>query len=521
MSFLIVMLVVVIILAALAESIGVAYPIVMLAGGIGMAMIPQVPYVSIDPDLALVIFLAPVLFQSAYTISWRDLRANMVPVMMLALGAVFVTMFAVGGTSQFIFTGMPLAVALTLGAIVSPPDAVAATAVFSRVGVPRRMNTIIEGESLVNDASALIAYQFAVAAVVTGQFSLKEASLQFVFLGVGSVLFGLACGWLLTHLVPLLPTAELSAAITLIAAPALYVLADRIELSGVLVVVTSGMYFGHHSYQALSPEARLTGKRAWQTALIVLNGLVFLLIGLEFAEIVYGFPMQSVAKLVWQSVVISLVVVAVRFAWVLGSSAVYRLFAHESDDARKALSWRVSIAISWSGLRGIVSVASALALPVVIADGDAFPWREDIIFVVFVVIVVTLVGQGLTLPWLLRTLQIEPGRQGEREIWIARRRAVEAALASIDGLEDAPWANANDLDFLRWRYRHLLQLTSEDGNVPDESREHLDALRRVQQIARDAARKAILSARDKGEIGNDARLAVEAELDREDERVML
>lgn len=517
-SLLILMLLAVIALAALAQRAGISYPIVLLVGGIVAGWVPGMPDVRIDPDLALVIFLAPVLFQAGITTSWRDFRANIVSIGMLAIGAVLLTMILVGASAHLLLAGLPWAVALTLGAIVAPPDAVAATSVFQRVGVPRRMRTIVEGESLVNDASALIAYQYAVAAVVSGHFSMRDALAGFALTGVLSVLGGLVIGWLLTRLLPLINDPYLTVALTVIVPMPVYIVADAAQLSGVLAVVAAAIVLGHSSTQAMSPRSRLGSRSVWSTLLVVLNGLVFLLIGLEFVELLRRLSPGNSVTLLWKGLLLSGIVILARFAWVCGANLLFRMIPRWRD---QTFPWRMVVAVSWSGLRGIVSVATALALPLTLGDSSRFAWRDEVVFIAVVIVVVTLLGQGLTLPWLLRTLEIEPGNEAMREEWIARREAARAALDHLDTVADELWVDPAQRKLLRFRYRHWLEVAPENGELPERDQKRIDADNRLRNNLLDAARAAVVAARDRGEIGDDARLAVEAELDLEDERTIL
>jgi len=517
-GFLIISLLAVIALASATQRLTIPYPVVLLLGGIAAGWLPGVPGFRLDPDLALVIFLAPVLFQAGFETSWRDFRANLVPIGMLAIGAVLVTMIAVGIAAHLFFPDMPWAVALTLGAIVAPPDAVAATSVFQKIGVPHQMRTIVEGESLVNDASALIAYRYTVAAVVSGHLALQSALTSFVLTGVLSIVAGLLIGWLLTRLLPHIDDPSLTIALTVIAPMPIYIASDEVGLSGVLVVVAAAIVVGRFSTHALSPRERLGFRSVWSTVLILLNSLVFLLIGLEFAEGFRELPGNTSTTLIRGALVISLVVIAARFAWVLTANGISRIIP---SLRKNAVSWRVAIAISWSGLRGIVSVALAMALPLTLNNGDLFEWRTEVVFLAFVIIVVTLLGEGLTLPWLLRVLNLTAGDEELREEWIARREAATAALHRLDELADEPCIDPLHARVMRLRFNHWLELSPNQGKLTKKGREHIRAGNRLRNELLDAAREAVVEARNRGEIGDNARLTVEGDLDLEDERTIL
>jgi CPA1 family monovalent cation:H+ antiporter len=514
----ILLLLAVVALAAIARRIGLPYPMMLLAVGIGVALVPRMPEVHLDPHLVFVIFLPPVLFEAAYFTSLRDFRANKRPIGLLAVGCVLTTMLVVGLVARQVFDGMSWATALALGAIVSPPDAVAASAIFRRVGAPHRIVTILEGESLVNDATALIAYRFAVAAVVGGTFSLMDASLQFVLVGVGGVALGVACGWLMLRVVPWIDDASLQIGATMVAPAAIYVLAEEVHVSGVLAVVTAGLVFGRNASRSFTLESRLGGFPAWQTGLVLINGLVFILIGLQLGTVLDRNEGESLATLFGQALLISVAVVVARFLWIFPATYVPRWLAPSIRVNDPAPPWQPVFVIGWSGLRGVVSLASALALPLAVDAGGPFPWRDEIVLVTFVVIVVTLLGQGLPLPWILRRLGVQDDGAVSGEVWEARRIAAEAIVARIDELEGEAWVDGHHAAVLRKRYMHTLAEIPESGDDADLDQDHIDAHDRLRADVIDMARVAVIRARNEGRIGDAARFRVETELDREDAR---
>jgi CPA1 family monovalent cation:H+ antiporter len=510
----IVLLAVVIGLATLAERMRIPYPMLLLVAGIGIAFVPGLDHVELDPHLVFLLFLPPVLFAGGYFTSWRDFVANRRPIALLALGAVTFTTTLVAVVAKWLIPEMDWPTAFVLGAIVSPPDAVAATAIFQRLGVPGRIVTILEGESLVNDASALILYRFAVVAIVSGVFSPGEAVLKFFILSVGGIALGLGCGWFMVRTIPLVDTAPLQIAITLIAPAFIYYTAEELEVSGVLATVAAGIYFGRHSTRSLTAESRVGGKATWTTGILVVNSLVFILIGLQLRGILDELSEQDLSRLAWQGLVISLAVMLIRFIWVFPATYLPRMLVPGLAGNDPSPPWQYPFVIGWSGLRGVVSLASGLALPLTIDSGEPFPFRAEIIFFSFIVIIVTLLGQGGALPWLLRWLGVENDGASEREIETARRIATTAQLARLDELSKEHWVPEGHAEQLRFDLLHRLELDEEE-----DRHDHIDAVDRLSREVAAAGRAAVVAARDAGQIGDEARQQVEMELDIEQLRI--
>lgn len=505
-------------LAAVAERLRVPYPMVLLAGGIVLTFIPGLPTVALDPELALVLFLPPILFSAAYTTSWRDFWANRRPIGLLAFGLVLITTVLVAWIAHALIPGLSWASAFVLGAVVAPPDAVAATAIFERLGVPSRIVTILEGESLVNDASALIAYRFAVAAVVTGAFSPWAAVLRFALLVAGGILLGVLVGYLLSRAIGYVHEPSLETAVTLLAPYGIYIAAEQLGLSGVLATVAAGIYFGRQAPVVLLPTARLRGETIWQFFVLLINGLVFIIIGLELADIRTTIAGHVLWPLVWHGLVISLAVIVIRILWVFPATYLPRWLFPRLRRHDPAPNWRTTFIVSWSGLRGVVSLASALALPVVTDRGAPFDHRAEIIVIAFVVIIVTLFGQGLPLDWLITKLNIPADDKIVREEFLARRVAAEAALAKLDEIGDQMWVPRDHLEEMRLRYRHIVDQLPEgpSGELEDL---HTRAYLKLRGLARDASREALIDLRNRGVIGDEARRRVETSLDLDELRL--
>src|SRR5260221_8392726 len=396
------------VLALLARKLTIPYPILFVVGGLLLGLIPKLPKARLDPELVFLFFLPPLLFPAALFTSWRDFRANLRPISLLAIGLVLFTTVAVAYLAHY-FMALPLAAGFVLGAIISPPDAIAATAIADRLKVPRRIVTILEGERLVNDATALVAYRFALVAVVTGSFSLAHASVQFFVVGIGGILVGLVAGWLGEQFHKRVDDAPIEITVSLLTPFVAYLAAERFGFSGVLAVVTGGLYLGMRMPELLSFRTRLRGGPVWEMVEFLLNGFVFILIGLQLPEVVSALSGHSipVQRLVWYALFISLAVIVIRILWVFPATYLPRLLFKKHCKHDPYPKWQHVTIVAWTGMRGVVSLAAALALPNKIRDGSPFPGRDLILFLTFIVILATLVVQGWSLPLLIRGLGIK------------------------------------------------------------------------------------------------------------------
>lgn len=395
------------VLAVLAAKLHFPFPILLVIAGLLIGLAPGLPVVKLEPDVVFIIFLPPLLFSAAWNFPWDHFRANLIPIFGMAVGLVFITIAAVGVTVHWLIPGMTLAAGFVLGAIISPPDAVAATAVLKNLRVPKRLSTILEGESLVNDASGLVAYHFAVLAVVTGTFSASEASLDFLWMAGAGVAMGLLSGWVVVRVHKTLQDPAVGITLTIITPYVVYLLAESIHCSGVLAVVSAGLFIGHRSWHAFSSESRLQRDTVWMFLDYILNGLVFILIGLQFPVFVGEIQQMPIWELVLIGLVVTIVTVLVRFFWMVPMVWLERKVVKKSRQPNEALSTRGLVVASWAGMRGVVSLATALALPYTTDLGSDFPYRNSIQFITFVVIFTSLVVQGLSLPWLVRKLKVE------------------------------------------------------------------------------------------------------------------
>ncbi len=514
------LLVAIIALATLATRLHIPYAILLVLGGLLLGFVPGLPRIMLDPQLILVLFLPPLIYSSAWLTSWREFRANLRPILLLAIGLVLVTTVIVAVVAHTI-AGLLLPVAFVLGAVVSPTDAVAASATAQRLGLARRIVTIIEGESMVNDATGLVVYRFAVAAVVTGSFSLWQASLQFVVVSLGGLLIGLVIGWPVAWLHRHLDDAPIEITITLLTPYAAYLVADALQVSGVLAVLSAGLYLSRQSSRFFSSNTRLQANAVWNVLVFLLNGLVFLLIGLQLPGILETIAGRSLLTLIGQALLISLAVIVVRIAWVFPAGYLPRFMSARLRARDPYPGWRNVAIVAWMGMRGGLSLAAALALPLSLSSGVPFPQRDLVIFFTFCVILATLVGQGLSLLPIIRLLGLEPDSSLEREHTQAHLVAARAALSRLDELATEVWVPQDALTYLRSHYEKKLSTltTPVDGAGNERSALHSSIQQRLQQEVLSAERAAIIQLRDQGRIDDETLRLVERELDLEEQRL--
>lgn len=514
------LLLLVALLTVVARRIGIPYPILMTLGGLALGLVPGLPRIELAPELVFLLFLPPLLFAAAYFTSPRELLVNARPIGLLAVGLVLATT----GVVALVVHGMVPAIgwpaAFALGAIVSPPDAVAATAIAQRLGLPRRLVIILEGESLVNDATALVAYRLAIAAALTGSFSLIAAAGSFVFVSVGGVAIGLIVGWLIVQVEKRLDDPPVEVLISLLGPFAAWLPAEALGVSGVLSVVTAGIVLGRAAPRILGSDARVLGSGVWQMLVFTLTGLVFILIGLQLPTVLDHLAIsQSLAELVLLAVVVSATVIGIRLAWVFPATYLPQILPGALRARGRAPSPRSVLVLGWAGMRGVVSLAAALALPLTLSDGTPFAGRELVLLLTFAVILATLVGQGLSLPWLIRRLGIGDDGSAAHEELHAREAAIAAALLRLDELVTEWPGHMELIDHLRERHEHAtghLEHDHETGEAPidQEAAEH----GAIQRAVIEAQRLAVIDLRDRGVISDEALRRVERDLDLEDLR---
>ena len=439
------------ILILLARRLKIAYPIFLVLAGLIISIIPGMPVINIEPEQIFLIFLPPLLYEAAWWTSWNEFWKWKRPISLLAFGLVFFTSTVVAYTVSSFIPGFTLATGFLLGGIISPPDAIAATAVLKNIRVPKRIITILEGESLVNDASSLTVFRFALAAAVTaGQFSFQEASISFITVTVMGIVVGLAVAQIVYLIHRFLPTtASIDSAFTLISPYLMYLAAEEFHFSGVMAVVSGGLFLSYRSHEIFTDgQSRLQTLNVWSTLSIILNGLVFILIGLELPAIVSGLEGYSLAEACKYGLLVSAMVILIRMIWIYPGTFIPRWIFKSVRKKEPNPGWKFSFIIGWAGMRGVVSLAAALSLPMTLDNGNPLPERNLIIFITFVVILVTLVFQGLTLPFIIKALKIEeidpmiPEEKQEAEIHI---RIINAAL---NRLADKHKAEMEDNDLL-------------------------------------------------------------------------
>ena len=412
-----------------AQKMKIAYPIFLVLAGLVISLVPGIPDVELDPDLVFLIFLPPLLYEAAWYTSWNDFWRWKRPISLLAFGLVFATSLIVAYVSQALIPGFTLALGFLLGGIVSPPDAVAATTVLKGLPVPKRILSILEGESLVNDASSLIVFRFALAAILTGTFSIHQAVGQFFLVaGMGIVvgLIGATFMYLIHRFLP--TTSAIDAALTLMTPYLLYLGAEQFHFSGVMAVVTGGLFISYRSHEIFrNGNTRLNMLGVWTTVIFVMNAMVFVLIGLSLPSIINGLEESSLIQGIKYGVIISIIIILIRFLWVYPTAFIPR-WLFKSVRKEQSPGWKVPLVIGWTGMRGVVSLATALSIPFALDNGSPFPHRNLILLITFVVIFITLVIQGLTLPFLVKKLKIPaldyvlPHEQQEAQIKIRLNR---------------------------------------------------------------------------------------------------
>jgi Na+/H+ antiporter len=438
--------------------------------------------------------------------------------LLLSIGLVLFTTAGVAVVAH-VLLGLSWPIAFVLGAVLSPTDAVAASAIAKRMGLPQRLVTVLEGESMVNDATGLVVYTFAVAALVSGSFQPGAASLQFVVVSLGGLVVGLVIGWPLAWLHRHLDDAPIEITITLLTPFAAYLLAEEVQVSGVLAVLSAGLYLSRHSSRFFSSTTRLEANAVWNVLVFVLNGLLFLLIGLQLHQLLGTVGDQSLATVIGEALLISLAVILVRLVWVFPAAYLPRWLFPRLRARDPYPGWRNVLVVAWTGLRGGISLAAALALPLSIQAGQLFPERDLLIAFTFGVILVTLVGQGLSLIPLIRWLGITSDGTHEQEREHARKTAAQAAVTRLQELAGQEWVPETLLMDLRARYEEKARHAAEhlDGNLPPHEAE-IASHRRLHREIIQAERVAVIGLRDRGKIDDEVLREMERELDLEDQR---
>lgn len=502
-------------LNALASRIGVPYPIVLVIGGLALGLAPGLPEVALDPDLVLLVFLPPLLYAAAFFADLRALRSYARALALTSIGLVLVTVVIVAVAGQAVL-GLSWPAAFVLGAIVSPTDPAAATAIMRRLGAPRRIVDLVEGESLVNDAAALVAYRVALAAAVSGGFSLGGAGLELLASAGGGVAIGLAVAWVVAQVRRHTEDGPTEITISLVTGYLAFLPAEHLHLSGVLAAVTAGLYLGWRAPELTSPSTRLQAFAVWEVLTFLLNATLFVLIGLQLPIVVDGLTGRTPLELAADAALVVVVVVGGRFAWLFTTPYLIRAIDRRPRQRELRVGAAPRVVVAWSGLRGAVSLATALAVPIETEAGRPFPGRDLIVFVTFVVVLVTVVGQGLTLPALIRRLGVvDDGSEEEQEVLAARLHASKQALAEIEVIAGEGWAVEEDLALVRGRYvQRKRRFAARAGKIEDDGYEDASQMRqRVVRRVIAEERRAIVGLRNAGQISNEVMHRLERELD--------
>lgn len=496
-------------LAALGRRLPIPTAILQVLGGLVVGLLPGAAALRMSPDLVFFVFLPPVLWAAAFFTSFRDFKANIRPISLLAIGLVLATTALVAIVARQLFPGIPWAAAVVLGAVVSPPDAVAAEAILKRLPIPRRVISILEGESLVNDASALILYRGAVAALVTGLFSPGELVVRFfVDAGMG-ILVGLLVGWLLVQVAKRTCDPLVETALTLLGPYLAWIGAESLHVSAVLACVAGGIYLRQHFSTVVAPASRVQARAVWDLFLFALNSLVFLLLGAEFGDLLERTSSDALLTVGGSGLLIAGLVIVIRLVWVPLITALPRWLSPELRRRDPMPPWSAVFIVSWTSMRGMVSLAGALALPVMTAAGAPTPFRDQIVLVTVVVILVTLVLQGLTLIPIYSRLPMPHDPGPAREHAHARAEAHRAAMEHLADLSGESWATKEDIARVEAEMRHSHHRHASG----EEAMARAENLRRIRLSIVDARRRALIRLRDEGAISDEVLLEMERELD--------
>lgn len=509
-------------LSMLSEKLRISYPIFLVIAGLLISLIPGTPHISLNPDMVFVIFMPPLLYAAAWNTSWHDFWFFRRPIGLLASGLVIFTAAAVAFFSYYLIPGFPPALGFVLGGIISPPDAVAATSVLQNLKVPKRIVTILEGESLVNDASSLIIFRFALAAVFTGQFVLWRAGVAFLLVAFLGIVTGLVIAHVVYAIHKWLPTtASIDTAVTLISPYLMYITAEHFHFSGVLAVVSGGLFLSYRSHEIFSYSSRLQTESVWSVLVFLLNGTVFILIGLQLPDIVRGLGEYSLSSAIFYGIMISLVTILVRIAWVYPGAYLPRMLSKRIRTRESNPGWKGVLIVGWSGMRGVVSLASALSIPFSLTGGAPFPHRNLILFITFTVILFTLVLQGLSLPFLIRLLHLEVHENEEEQKLAMRLRLANAALDYIQVQYPDESATVDAFIRLKGRYERMVEVASKKLEKEEEvlNPSFLPTYRKLLLELVKIQRQELSHMRHENEFSDELLRSKEVELDLEEARL--
>jgi len=520
-AIVIILLAIVTALAQVTDKVRIPYPILLVLAGIAIGLVPGLPVIKLDPDIVFLVFLPPVLYAAAWTTSWPDFKESIRPISLLAIGCVLFTTLIVAFAAHYFIPGFGWVESFVLGAIVSPPDAVAATAATKGLKVPKRIITILEGESLVNDATGLIAYRYAVAAAASGTFIFWLAGLNFFYVAGLGIILGILVGYVFYWIHKITPNnATTDSTFTLLAPYSAYLLAEEVHASGVLAVVAAGLFLSPRSSKIFSNRTRIQASAVWDTLIFVLNGIIFILIGLQLPAILENIKTNSITTLIWYGAIVSLATVVARIIWVFPGAFLPRWLSKSIREKEKDTNVKSVGIVAWSGMRGIVSLAAALAIPIMVTDTKPFPNRDLIIFLTFCVIFVTLVLQGMTIRKLIQFLGIKTDDHQTKE---EERVRVELASSLIEHIEENFSLDLSEvvLSQIKSKYEIRIQRIRKEESTHRLAPEQIEQLQRIQQQLINQEREYILRLRSEGKATDELVRKIEYELDLEEARLEL
>jgi CPA1 family monovalent cation:H+ antiporter len=515
-ELLILLLLAIALLAQLAGRLRVPYPVFLVLAGLAVALIPGVPRIDLEPDVIFLVFLPALLYAAAFVSSPRDLWAHAGRIGMLAIALVILTVLAVAAVARLLIGDLSWPMAFVLGAVLAPTDPVAATSVFRRMPVPERVGTVVEGEALVNDGVGLTLYRVAVGAATAGTFSLSSAAVQTVLVAVGGVAVGLAVGWTLAHLKRRVQEPEIEITLSLFTPYAAYIAAEAVHASGVLAAVTVGLYSGWRAGDVFLPETRVKILAFWAAIAFLLDSVLFVLVGLQLPAVLEALAPRPLGRYLLPALAVAVTAMGVRMAFVLAVAAVRDRLPH----ADQALPRAERLVVGWSGMRGAVSLAAALAIPATTDAGTPLEGRDVVLLVTFVTIVVTIVVQGLTLPVLVRSLGLGRAAGEERREQEARLQAAEAALERLDRAganDEAPDTTVERLRITYTEHAERAAAELDDGRV--ETEDSSEAYRELRSLTLAAERDAVLRLRREGKLSNEAARRLQHEIDLAESRL--
>ena len=516
----------VLILVMLGQKLKIAYPIFLVIAGLLISFIPGAPRFVIDPDLVFLIFLPPILFEAAWYTSWKDFWKLRKTIFSMAIGLVLITSTVVALISNAIIPGMTLALGFLLGGINSPPDAVAATSVLKHMKLPKKVTTILEGESLINDASSLIVFKFALAAVLTGHFIFKEAAVDFFLIAGIGVVIGLALGWFFSWLLRWLPSnSNIDTVLTIVIPYAIYIVAEHFHYSGVMAVVSAGLLMSYNANCFLSHTTRIQANSVWNTLIFGMNAAIFVMIGLELPIVIEGMTNYSIGDAILYSLIIGAAIILTRFAWCYFIAYMPLAIGLRKSKDRIKPSWQESFVLSISAMRGVVSLASALAIPFLMTDGSDFPLRNIILFITFSIIIITLVGQGLLLPIILKWIKIksiDEAMPREKQEALINKRIKTKALETMNSEYEHEIAENKLVNHLKSKLESDVNLLNQKMDCISSTDKHKEAFETSRTVYRkiiNTQRNELRAMRKEQDFEDDVLRNLEMQLDLEETKI--